>query len=136
MIVSKIRGFIQNKFNGLTKSKEVMRVVRGALLIIVFFILLYSSSWIYVFTNASGSKERVDMLTELRMFVALLISGGTITALGALVKMLFDDDGDGIPDFLENNSSDQLLGQVGRLGAAVESGMSKTGMNAIQKSGL
>ena len=101
MFVDNVRTFVRNQFNGLCKSREMKWIVYCAFFLILLVIGLYVLAWLFLFHITSDIKILISLTTELRMFIALILSGGAVTAFGVLIKYLVDDDGDGIPDFAE-----------------------------------
>jgi hypothetical protein len=107
MLVEKIKDFVKNKFGGLTITKPVKNAIIIAISIIVLFIVLYFSCWVYLFVT--DDKMRIQLIPELRQFITLLLGGGTLTVFYGFVKMLIDVDGDGIPDELEKSNIEQQI---------------------------
>lgn len=96
-----ISDFITNKFGGLSKNTNIVRIVKFILVLLLAVILLYLGCWIYLFKT----QPNINLLTELRSFVALALSGATIAAFAALLNLLVDTNGDGIPEYLEDKDN-------------------------------
>lgn len=104
MLISKIRSYIQNQFNGLYKTRGLRRFVLSAFSLIAIVIIIYVLFWLLLMTSTTDTKIKLELMTELRMFIALLLSGGAVTAFGALIKMLVDNDDNDKLDFTEAGS--------------------------------
>jgi len=96
-----VSNFITDKFGGLSKNTNIVRIVKFILILLLAVILLYLGCWIYLFKT----QPNINLLSELRAFVTLALSGATIAAFAALLNLLVDTDGDGIPQSLEDKDN-------------------------------
>ena len=96
-----VSNFITDKFGGLSKNTNIVRIVKFILILLLAVILLYLGCWIYLFKT----QPNINLLSELRAFVTLALSGATIASFAALLNLLVDTDGDGIPQSLEDKDN-------------------------------
>lgn len=105
MFQLKVKNLVNKWFGGLAHDSRVYRAIRIIIFALLSIAILYVSCWIVVFHNANP-QLRYQLLSELRQFVTLLLSGGAFSVIIGIMKLLIDNDGDGIPDILESDPKD------------------------------
>lgn len=108
-IIQKIQDMFFNLFSNVTvtpgsNSKAIKVAIYIAAIIILLFIALYICCWLWLFIHAVTS-QRVSMVSELRQFIVVLLSGSAFTVFSGFLKFMVDKNNNGVPDTLEQSSS-------------------------------
>lgn len=103
-MIEKLKDFIITTIDNTGRMK-----VRGAprflviswIFLIWFTVVLYISGWLYVFYTVG----RIDFRALIEL-LQVITGVAFVSAIGFLIKAMIDDDGDGVPDYLQKGDED------------------------------
>lgn len=105
-IISNLRTTVSSSGSGAaTTNNTIWGAIFIAVCILLLFILLYLCCWVFMFVADSTSTQRIQLVSELRQFMVLLVSTSAFTVFSGFLKLFVDKDNDGIPDVLEQTST-------------------------------